>query len=307
MKIRTDFVTNSSSSSYMTVQVKNQVLCELLRDYKKKLGLGSVSKGLIELIPFEDESGCGLDTSYPADLGQAISEVWKLLNKWGKEYPELGVALNNSKDDIDTCFERVLISKGYYEWGGDGDLRFNWDFSEETTQEDIDEGAAEEGVYYYSADLKEGAAVEIKGNRHYITIGGYLFLAIKGFSSARLYGEEELNETEFSVDKVNVEEIAEKYKKQKTETVIAEDANVAITGKTFVVTGDVHIFKNRNELKTYIETNGGKLSGSVSAKTDYLINNDATSTSSKNIAAKKNNVPIITEDEFIAQFNVQIG
>ena len=305
MKIRADFVTNSSSSSYMTVQVRNQVLCELLRSYKKKLGLGSVSRDVIELIPFEDEADCGLDTSYPVSYSQAISEVWNLLNRWGRDYPELGTAINNSKADIDACFERVLFSNGYNEWGGDGDLRYEWDFSEDTTREDIMEGAAEEGVYYYSADLKEGKAVEMTGTRHY-TIGGFLSHAIRDFSDASFLGEEDLHERKFSVDKVNVEEIAEKYKKQKTEVAVVEGANAAITGKTFVITGDVHVFKNRNELKAYIEANGGKLSGSVSSKTDYLINNDVTSTSSKNVAAKKNNVPIITEDECIAQFNVQL-
>lgn len=71
---------------------------------------------------------------------------------------------------------------------------------------------------------------------------------------------------------------------------------------TFVVTGDVHHYKNRNELKAYIEAHGGKVTGSVSKSTNYLINNDVTSTSSKNTKAKALGVPIISEDEFIAQF-----
>ena len=71
---------------------------------------------------------------------------------------------------------------------------------------------------------------------------------------------------------------------------------------TFVVTGDVHHYKNRNELKAYIEAHGGKVTGSVSKSTNYLINNDVTSTSSKNTKAKSLGVPIISEDEFIAQF-----
>lgn len=71
---------------------------------------------------------------------------------------------------------------------------------------------------------------------------------------------------------------------------------------TFVVTGDVHHYKNRNELKAYIESQGGKVTGSVSKSTNYLINNDVTSTSSKNTAAKNLNIPILSEDEFVSRF-----
>lgn len=72
----------------------------------------------------------------------------------------------------------------------------------------------------------------------------------------------------------------------------------AIAGKTFVITGSVHIWKNRSELKAFIEANGGKAAGSVSSKTDYLINNDSASNSSKNKTAKELGIPIITEEEF---------
>lgn len=73
-------------------------------------------------------------------------------------------------------------------------------------------------------------------------------------------------------------------------------------GLTFVVTGDVHHYKNRNELKAYIESQGGKVTGSVSKSTNFLINNDAASQSSKNKKANELNIPIITEDEFIEKF-----
>lgn len=73
-------------------------------------------------------------------------------------------------------------------------------------------------------------------------------------------------------------------------------------GLTFVITGDVHIFKNRDEFKAYVEKNGGKVAGSVSSKTNYLVNNDSLSESSKNRKAKELNIPIITEDEFVQKF-----
>lgn len=72
-----------------------------------------------------------------------------------------------------------------------------------------------------------------------------------------------------------------------------------VSGKTFVITGSLNHYANRDELKAVIEQNGGKTTGSVSAKTDYLINNDLTSNSSKNKKAKELGIPIISEDDFI--------
>ena len=77
-------------------------------------------------------------------------------------------------------------------------------------------------------------------------------------------------------------------------------ASISLEGKTFVVTGKLNKYKNRDELKHHIESLGGKVSGSISGKTDYLINNDVNSTSSKNTSAKKLNIPIISEEEFIS-------
>ncbi|MDO4474846.1 MAG: NAD-dependent DNA ligase LigA [Eubacteriales bacterium] len=70
-------------------------------------------------------------------------------------------------------------------------------------------------------------------------------------------------------------------------------------GKNFVITGSVNHFANRNEVKALIESKGGKVTGSVTSKTDYLINNDVTSSSSKNKKAKDLGIPIISEDDFI--------
>ena len=73
-------------------------------------------------------------------------------------------------------------------------------------------------------------------------------------------------------------------------------------GLTFVVTGDVHHFKNRNELKAYIESQGGKVTGSVSKSTSFLINNDVTSTSGKNKKAQELGIQILSEVDFIAKY-----
>lgn len=73
-------------------------------------------------------------------------------------------------------------------------------------------------------------------------------------------------------------------------------------GLTFVITGDVNHYKNRSELKTYIESQGGKVASAVSGSTSFLINNDVTSTSGKNKKALTLGIPIISEDEFITRY-----
>lgn len=79
-----------------------------------------------------------------------------------------------------------------------------------------------------------------------------------------------------------------------------EPEDKALEGKSFVITGSLKTYKNRDELKAFIESKGGKVVGSISSKTNYLINNDINSTSSKNKKAKELDIPIITEDEFYA-------
>ncbi len=81
-----------------------------------------------------------------------------------------------------------------------------------------------------------------------------------------------------------------------------DEIEQTLEGKTFVVTGSLELFGSRNELKELIEKKGGKVAGSVSAKTVCLINNDAASNSSKNKKAKELNVPILTEEQFMAAY-----
>ena len=74
-------------------------------------------------------------------------------------------------------------------------------------------------------------------------------------------------------------------------------------GKTFVITGSVEHFANRSQAKAFIEARGGKVTGSVTKKTDYLINNDKESTSSKNKKAKELGIPILSEEDFLRLAN----
>lgn len=78
-----------------------------------------------------------------------------------------------------------------------------------------------------------------------------------------------------------------------------------LTGKTFVITGKLTHFKNRDEIKARIEALGGKVTGSVSKNTNFLINNDVNSTSSKNMTAKSLGIPILSESDFIQTFGIE--
>ena len=78
-----------------------------------------------------------------------------------------------------------------------------------------------------------------------------------------------------------------------------QKSNVDLSNKTFVITGSLSHYKNRDVLVSVIEELGGKASGSVSAKTSYLINNDTESNSSKNKKAKELGIPIISEEDFL--------
>lgn len=95
-----------------------------------------------------------------------------------------------------------------------------------------------------------------------------------------------------------VYELSKEFTFEKSKSVSNETSNI-LDGKTFVVTGSVNHYKNRDELKADIVAHGGKVSGSVSSKTDYLINNDLESNSSKNKKAKELFIKIISEDQFL--------
>ena len=123
-------------------------------------------------------------------------------------------------------------------------------------------------------------------------------------------GKDELHEIE-GIGEVLANSIVEFFKDSKNienvkslrEILIFEAEESAgsdsFAGKVFVITGSLEHFTNRNELKELIEKNGGKVSGSVSSKTNFLINNDTASNSSKNKKAKELGVEIISEEDFL--------
>ena len=121
------------------------------------------------------------------------------------------------------------------------------------------------------------------------------FTTIKGFGP-------EIHKAIVSFDYAEADNIVEKFLTFKNENGIIISESNKLKDLNFVITGSLNQYKNRDELKTIIEHGGGKVVGSVSKNTNYLINNDINSNSSKNSQAKKLNIPIISELEFIEKF-----
>lgn len=109
-------------------------------------------------------------------------------------------------------------------------------------------------------------------------------------------------QTLLNYDFTEADSIFDKYIKE-MRPVVFISVSKKLEGKAFVITGKLKTFKNRNEIKSAIEKEGGKVTDSVSSKTNYLINNDVESTSSKNLKAKQLNIPIITEEDFLKLIN----
>lgn len=108
---------------------------------------------------------------------------------------------------------------------------------------------------------------------------------------------------EYFDNEKNVQQLELLLKELTLNTTTEYDVKTALEGKTFVITGSLNTFSNRNELKEKIENAGGKVTGSVTKNTDYLINNDIMSNSSKNKKAKELSVPIITEEQIVEMLN----
>ena len=104
-------------------------------------------------------------------------------------------------------------------------------------------------------------------------------------------------ETLLNYDYTEADKIFDKYISEIAEASILNDT--VLKDKVFCITGKIKNWKNRDELKSFIESKGGKVTGSVTSKTSYLINNDTSSKTAKNLTAIKLNVPIINEDEFL--------
>ncbi len=125
----------------------------------------------------------------------------------------------------------------------------------------------------------------------------------KGFNFAEWdnFGPE-MNDALYKFNFTEADEIELKYLNIINTLVNQTVENSNLAGKTIVITGKLINYKNRDLLKADIEAHGGKVGSSITSKTDFLVNNDITSTSSKNVKAKQLDIPIITENELIAMF-----
>lgn len=127
----------------------------------------------------------------------------------------------------------------------------------------------------------------IKSGFDFASFGGY------GWEMHKAISDFDYNELDYIVD--NYLQIKENIK---------EDNELKLKDLTFCVTGKVHIWKNRDSLSAFIESLGGKVTGSVSKNTNYLINNDINSTSAKNKKAQELDIPILSEEDFKKIFDI---
>lgn len=153
-----------------------------------------------------------------------------------------------------------------------------------------------------SQDIAENCTIENTSS-----IGNFMQIMItdgaEHFRSISGIGDSLINSLN-SYFNIHCSEIFELTKEFEFESpIVLDETSKTLQGKTFVVTGSVNHYKNRDELKADIVAHGGTVVGSVNSKTSYLINNDINSTSSKNQKAKSLNIPIITENEFLQMLN----
>ena len=107
-------------------------------------------------------------------------------------------------------------------------------------------------------------------------------------------------------DEDNLRKIQNLMAELHVEVPVVDEASQNMTGLSFVITGSLNHFENRNELKDLIEARGGKVTGSVTGKTTALINNDVASISSKNKKAKELGIPIMAEEDFLREYGIEV-
>ena len=125
------------------------------------------------------------------------------------------------------------------------------------------------------------------------------------FSTLDSFGDE-MNKAIHNFDYSEFDNIAKHYLNFNHKDKEEQNNENSLEGLTFVITGKLKFFKNRDMLKELIENLGGVVSSSVTSKTDYLINNDVMSNTAKNVAAQRLDKPIVTEEEFLNLFNIKI-
>lgn len=229
----------------------------------------------------EDLQQAGIITSYTAGLftmekryGRELPDALRKLEGWGeKSWNNLLDAVNGARK---TTLRRFLYSLGVPMLGNDLSKKLS-DYWNGDVEKFLD--------FYKNPDESELQVLEGVGSAKAHFLAGWCRKTKNSpEDEAMLYAL--VSELEFEAP--------------------AQAADVAgansLAGLTFVITGSVYQYRNRDEFKASVEARGGKVAGSVSRKTSYLVNNDSESTSGKNKKARELGIPVITEQTFIEQF-----
>ena len=291
MKIRTDFVTNSSSSSFIAVKIRSKTIADYLEKRIDEIEENS--------DPFFDISIDGENVTIecdcelarfetPVELDHVICMLLKICR--------LETNDGKKEKDLTDSIEYLKWTSGISGLDGD-DGRFDKDNYDSDVLEELLEEIAERNECSVE-DVTDEMFEE------YITDNCLDTTEEASFTFDKSTGEFSY----YYFDGMHREEKRGDVSKKANSSNDNDDADLGdedwktCEGLTFVITGKVHDFKTHDDFVEYVEFNGGRVSGSVSSKTDFLVNNDIDSVSSKNKKAKELGVPIITEDEFIDKF-----
>lgn len=218
----------------------------------------------------------GADVSYSVELSDGLMHISECLIP-NEEFPELYIKEFKEKLPYAKFCKLFKVDKE----------EFDKDSYEEFIDEAGNEGFPNEMDYDTFIEICYGS--EIDEDKFEDAVEKVSELGIVDFDTFR--------------DEIDMDEYAEKsIYDPKTKTYSKPGSGTKCQDLTFVITGKLNKFKNRDAFTGYVELQGGKVTGSISKNTNYLVNNDASSDSSKNKKAKEMNIPIITEAEFIEKF-----
>lgn len=328
MKYRTDFVTNSSSSSFVVQIIIKDVFGneykatsdpdELGNEDSLSHNLTCTPKQIMNTKSVDDLMMLLLDSL--VDEADDTDDSDNSMREYCKEEIEkVGEIVKQKINDVKQI-QTITLNRIWSAWG-EGSSCFGRNLGD--MNEELVEQAQE--VCEADGEDKKGAIKELKkmlASFDGIIEGGWQDEFPSGFMGADINGAIEwrgvADDIEEFADKVVTEDLPDDD--YAVETTIIDMQKHKVTQKavyypggimpkenscedlTFVITGKVNSFKNRDEFIAYVERCGGHVSDSVSKNTDYLINNDLESKSSKNKKAKELGIPIITEDEFLSKF-----